>query len=600
MANFILVIDSDVDRRTRFLKKVESELAPVEGLITDTCATGNFCAIWAAAETAPISHVADDDGASVIWGEAINGRERIGAAALRTLWRQRKSYPNLVFDGFYAATVYRPDLGLIVAADILGMFPIYYSATDEVVLVGSSPELFRHHAAFRTDLDPKGLVGILLTMHIVDGHTLLRGVRRLAAGHALVWHPGVSPREVSQYQLPVSNRYFDLPFSAHVDILDQALADAVTRHAPDGKRYSQLLSGGLDSRMIAGYLSEKSIHNTAVTLGLRSDIEMKCAIPVARTLGIEHHTVNVAYDQYPACAELQAKWEHLANGFNFMMNWGVYPYLRGLASHVIAGFALDAAIGTSWIEKTYVPQSHTMSFEAFFSHINRWGIRPAVLKELLRHEVFGDLVDDTVARIRAVYESYSELESQRAWCFNLRHRQRFHVGGMAWQLSFGAWPVLPALDRRVLETGGGMPAASIAERRAQKELLCRRFRKLAALPLDHNSYDFEPLSPRLRRQIARHLRWRLRPLHLPLDGKRQRQSERRYYFRIYDFNGPGWVAVRRRAEANRERVLHLFQSDILARLLPGPDVRMQFANSIPEASGPKSLVGFLLWSKDHP
>jgi asparagine synthase (glutamine-hydrolysing) len=351
--------------------------------------------------------------------------------------------------------------------------------------------------------------------------------------------------------------------------------------------------------MLAGYLSEKGIHNTAVTLGLRSDIEMKCAIPVVRTLGIEHRIVNVPYDQYPACAELHAKWEHVASGFNCIMNWGVYPYLRGLASRVIAGFSLDGAIGTSWIEKAYVPLSHTMSFESFFSYVNRWGITPDVLKKLLRDEVFGGLVDDIVAQIRTVYDSYSELDSQRAWCFNLRHRQRFHVGGMAWHLSFGAWPVLPALDRGVLETGGGMPAASIAERRAQKEVLCRRFPQLAALPLDHNSYDFEPLRPRIRRQLARHLHSQFRRLHLVKDPGNDVNGERRYYYRIFDFNGPGWTAVRRQAEPHRDRVMHLFRKDPFEKLLPPPDVRLQFANGIPEASGLKSLVGLLLWSKDH-
>jgi asparagine synthase (glutamine-hydrolysing) len=599
MANFIMIVDSDAERRNRFIRAVQPVVAPVEGLITDTCATGDFCAIWAAAEAAPVSDVADDDGAAVIWGEAINGTERIDATALRTLWRQQDSYPELVFDGFYAAAVYRPDFGLIVGADILGMFPVYYYATQDVVLAGSSPELFKHHPSFQTQLDPVGLVGILLTMHILNGRTLLEGVRRLAAGHALVWRPGTSAKEIPQYQLPVSNRYFDLPFSAHVDILDQALDNAVARHAPDGKRYSQLFSGGLDSRMLAGYLSEKGIHNTAVTLGLRSDIEMKCAIPAARTLGIEHRVVNVGYDQYPACAELHAKWEHVASGFNCIMNWGVYPYLRGLAPRVIAGFALDGAIGTSWIEKAYVPLSRTMSFEAFFSHINRWGISPDVLKQLLRHEIFGELVEEEVARIRAVYESYSELESQRAWCFNLQHRQRLHVGGMAWQLSFGAWPVLPALDRRVLETGGGMPAASIAERRAQKEVLCRRFPRLAALPLDHNSFDFEPLRPRIRRQVARHIQSQFRRLRLVKDPGKDVNGERRYYYRVFDFNGPGWTAVRREAEPYRDRVTHLFSEDPFEKLLPPPDVRLQFANGIPEASGLKSLVGLLLWSKDH-
>ena len=144
-----------------------------------------------------------------------------------------------------------------------------------------------------------------------------------------------------------------------------------------------------------------------------------------------------------------------------------------------------------------------------------------------------------------------------------------------------------------------MPASSIAERRVEKELLCTRFRRLAVLPLDHNSYDVEPLRPRIRRQVARHLYLRLKRLQLLSDAEKDKKGERRYYYRIFDFNGPGWTAVRRRAEPYRDRALHLFRRDALETLLPPPDVPVQFRDGIADASGLKSLLGFLLWSKDH-
>jgi hypothetical protein len=65
MANFVITIDSAVERRSHFISKIQPIVAPVDGLIHDTCIAGNFCAIWAAAEAAPVCHIADDDGASV-------------------------------------------------------------------------------------------------------------------------------------------------------------------------------------------------------------------------------------------------------------------------------------------------------------------------------------------------------------------------------------------------------------------------------------------------------------------------------------------------------------------------------------------------------
>ena len=75
----------------------------------------------------------------------------------------------------------------MAGADILGVFPIYYYADSEILLVGSSPELFRYHGLFRMELDLEGLVAILLMNNSFEGRTLLRGVRRLGPGRVLVW-----------------------------------------------------------------------------------------------------------------------------------------------------------------------------------------------------------------------------------------------------------------------------------------------------------------------------------------------------------------------------------------------------------------------------
>jgi asparagine synthase (glutamine-hydrolysing) len=239
-----------------------------------------------------------------------------------------------------------------------------------------------------------------------------------------------------------------------------------------------------------------------------------------------------------------------------------------------------------------------MSFEGFFRRINRSGLPPGLLKRLLRPEVFGDLVEDTVARIRATYTGYAGLESHRAWCFDLHHRQRFHVGRSLWPLSFGTWPVLPTLDRDLLSLCGGFPASTLAERRAQDEILCTRFPDLAALPLDRNSYNTEPLRPRLRHLLGRSVRSRLSTLSLA-GPSRDHTIERRYYYRVYDINGPGWVAIRHQAEQCRDGVLDLLDRRTLEQVLPSPETVTHFEDPIVEPSGMKLLLALLLWCRDH-
>ncbi len=237
-----------------------------------------------------------------------------------------------------------------------------------------------------------------------------------------------------------------------------------------------------------------------------------------------------------------------------------------------------------------------MSFENYFARLNAYGFHPSVLGKLLRREVFGDLVQDTIAQIRHIYEGYSDLESQRAWCFELYHGQRFFIGGTAWKLSFGAWPIYPGSDREILETAAGIPAAALAERRAQNALVCQRFPHLAMLPLDRGStYDTTPLLPGARWFVDHALREHL----LRWVFQRHGGVEQRFYYRTYDLNGPGWVAIRHRAEPHRKNVSHLFDANVLAELLPPADAPVRLDHPIIGAAGTKSLLGFLLWAKNH-
>ncbi len=349
MANFIVVVDPDVGRRARFVNAIEPRLPPVEGLTNGRCSTGEFCALWAAGRHAPVSQWTDGSGAAVIWGEAITGPgpERMRATELIPAWTNRRAGAAPIYDGFYAAVVYRPDIGIVVGADLLGMFPVYYYTSGEVLLVGSSPELFRHHEAFRMEFNPAGLVGMLLTMHIVGGQTLMRGVRRLAASHLLLWSTSRTATESEQFRIPVTAATArpERPLAAEIDLLDQVLDDVMARHAPRGGRYGLLLSGGLDSRMLGGLLRRGGVEDVvAVTIGTPDDIEMQCATRVAAALGFRHRAVDIPYEQYPACADLQVTWEHGLNGFNFPTNWGLYPHLGGVGGRVVMGHALDTVL----------------------------------------------------------------------------------------------------------------------------------------------------------------------------------------------------------------------------------------------------------------
>jgi asparagine synthase (glutamine-hydrolysing) len=605
MANFILIIDPDPERRSHYIKTIKPHLSLVEGLSTDSCCSGDFVAIWAASPHAPISYLADEGGAAIIWGEAIarDSSARIDASNLRNLWKSSPNRVLLPFDGFHALAVYHPHLGLTVTADLLGLFPIYYYTRGDVLLVSSSPELFRYHPLFKQVFNHAGLVGILLTNGLFDGQTLWQDVRRLGAGYLLSWQPGTEPQEIRQYQIQDidgGSEYAAVPFNEQIDILDAVIDQTLTRHAPTGKRYSLFLSGGLDSRMLGGFLQRRGVDTVALTVGRRTDLEMECARSVPRTLGFEHHTTAIPYRQYRTYADLVVNWEHLANGCDGIMGlgWGVYSHLRYLAPRVISGYALDRLMGGTF--SNYF-SAETLSFETFFSQIiNRNGFSPQLLERLLKKDVFGGLIRERCDRIQSVYESYSDEEFVRSRWFELYHRIRLLIGSiLGWQLCFGAWPIVLLLDWQLLKTIAAIPVQTLAQRRAQYELVRTRFSPLAQLPLDRNDFNTEPfqLTGRGQRYIRRlyemQAKWR--------QFQQQKLGyERRHYYRTFDLNNPGWRLVRQQAEPYREQVGHLFHPEVLNELLPPPDQPIQFAiDPISESSKLKVLLGFLLWSREH-
>jgi asparagine synthase (glutamine-hydrolysing) len=586
MANIVAIVDAETDRRRRFMQQVRDEIAPVEALRLGSVECGDFSAVWAARQSAPISTTVTPTSTALVWGDAIPGpgSERLDAEGLLRAWESPGILRASPFDGFHAALRYDTRQGLSLGADLLGLFPAYYAADRGAIVLGTSPELFRHHPSFPAELSREGLAGLLLTHAVLDGRALLTGVRRLRPGHVLTWRQAAEPLEVLQYTIPAPPPAHGGSFEDDVEELDAAFADAIERHVPQGDATGILLSGGRDSRQLAGYLRARGNPLDALTLGATTDHEVGCATAVARALGCAHYVTDLYESDFTGGAIRQARWEQLATGFSTIHMWGAIAPLQELPPRVVCGHLRDRELEPS-----------PVAFEELLRGARHRGMKAGTLRRLLRVDVFDDLVGHLECRLREVYESGSTVESQRPWRFYLAHGSRSHAGGVPWRLSFGSWPVLPILDRKVLEVISALPDSSLASRRAQDEILRRRFPDLARLPLDRNTDDTLPLVP----SVAQRIRHRVKDAVEPIRRRMPRKLERRYYHRIYDINGPGWRAIRRLAEPHRERLADLFDMDVLRELLPPPDIRIAVEHTIRDTFGTKMLIGLMLWSADH-
>ncbi|WP_139826481.1 asparagine synthase-related protein [Derxia lacustris] len=584
MTHFVVVSDPDPARRRAFADAVRPRLAPLPWMTAGEREHGDSLLLWAAAPTAPVDFALGADGRlAVVFGQLQGEDAPLAAPAAACLAAPVERLTGR--NGFYAALLLGAHGEIDAGADTLGLFPVYWLARGEVAIVASSLMPFGLHPLGSRQFDPIGVANSLLTVHGRGGRSTLDGVRRLMSGGLLSRRAGRTPVETEPGWLLPSDRHFGRSERECVDLFDDCLGRIAGRMARSGPIVLSL-SGGLDSRLVGGYLQRAGADlRGAITLGDAGDYEMGCARPVARALGIPHRPVPVDFDAFPALARMQVGLEHVDTSIPDLSWWNALPAVEALGARIATGLLGDAVMA----DDTYEPGvTDRCDFAARFGYMNRWGLPAPAVAQLLAPVGGQAVVDAALDEMRDAWARVPGEWFQRIWLWELRHRERGHVGAVAWRMSLGALPLLPFVDRDLLELVAGMPHAPLYRRQAQRELLRTRFDKLARLPLDRNSAHTAPLVENLlgkvRRKLdpARLLR-RLRPA-----------AEHRYYARVYDFNNTGWRAVRACADAARGATGALFDRAALDRLLPAAGAEATVGDKIIDTSGLKTLAALTL------
>lgn len=572
MAGFLAVRDPHEDRRRRAVSAATAALVG-RGLRTGTIAAHDVEVVWGAATDAPVDHHAS----VVLLGDAMAEGRRLSA----TTWRKAWSGTDLPAptDGVHVAIAVDADGTLTIDGDLFGLLPIVHTEADGVVLVASSPALLRAHESFRPAIDRRALAELLLVDAVLGDATVLRDVRRLAPGHVLRLAGGTAIETRRTWSMPMTGALADVaPIRRLVDGFHEELVDACARHLDRGP-IALLLSGGLDSRLLGGALRAAGLHFDAVTYGTPRDSEARYAARVASTLGAEHRILPDDERRLPFTDVVA--WEGLVSTPSLD-----HPGMGRRYPAIVSGFLMDATAGASHVDWAYDASTGAAGFEPFLRKLNQHAVPVDDLRILLGP----DEVDAALARVERSWTSSGASDAERAWRFDLAHRQRFWVGSRVPDQLQDGWPVLPHLDRRVLEVVGAMPPAVVASRLLEIETCIAHHPDLARLPLERTTFDSRAIVPRtgdmVRDAVARKVRSARAALRVPVD-------EPRYFTRLFDVEGDGWRAAREHVESARSATRALFDADAFDRLVPPVDRPWSGPRSYPGANRSKLLLGVM-------
>lgn len=591
MAHFIVAIDPSSGARAQVAQGARRELESFYGSEVQAFEFPHATVVSWTRSWEPFHHAEAASGATFIWGHAFERQKGIGAPSpdLADNWSGLPQRVPAPLEGVHAGFMCRADGSWAAGADILGTMPVYYWAGSGCVLVTSSPELLRAHPEFRAELDPKGLVGILLTNGLVGGRALLRGVQRLGAGNLLYGRPDQAPAEVAQYRPEVSDRFFGATFEENFARMERTLEACFARHVRADRKHGLLLSGGLDSRLVSGIATRRNVPMSAFSFGSPRDIEVTCASAVAKELRLDHSLLNVRMQSYVDYADSESKWRHLANGFTGLLFHEPVPDPETMPGGMLSGYTMETIVGADH-SSAAGPSPDKMSFENFFRKVNRWGMDGDSVKRLIGKSYAASVVDEVLEEIRQTYHSYAKHEFHKPWLFDQFHRERYHTSSVLGLHANWPWPVVPYMDSEMMDLMGGMPYEHVQGRRMQFHLLKQRYPRLARISLDRNTFNMKPVVPRYGRYIDHALfkprekfyRWT------------QRCVERRFYHRTMGFDSPGWNAIRVHAEPHRPRAPQVFDAKALEEFLPRPGAPFVARDGIMDTSKMKLLTGFLL------
>lgn len=180
---------------------------------------------------------------------------------------------------------------LLLGRDRMGQKPLYYAAAHDTFACGSElPALRACASAVDWSEDPDSTADYLRYGFNLPGTTAYRGVRELLPGHVLAWCPGSEP-ELEAYWNLVPGEWHDSLAQARSELRNR-LVRAVDRRMIADVEVGTFLSGGVDSSLIAGILSEElARHPKTFTIGFgdRTFDERHYARIAAERFGTEHY-----------------------------------------------------------------------------------------------------------------------------------------------------------------------------------------------------------------------------------------------------------------------------------------------------------------------
>ncbi|HKX02594.1 MAG TPA: asparagine synthase (glutamine-hydrolyzing) [Methylomirabilota bacterium] len=189
---------------------------------------------------------------------------------------------------------------LVLARDRLGVKPLYYAHLDDRLLFASELKALLAVWPREREIDPGALLQSLQNRFNTGETSLVRGIRRLPPGTALVVDAELKVRE-HRYWSPLDVRPRRLDFDEAVEEFEPLFRRVMLEHLRADVPHGLFLSSGVDSGILLAMVSEltgRPVHTFSV--GYRDPAigdELADAAAIARRFEADHVEIRLDRDE---------------------------------------------------------------------------------------------------------------------------------------------------------------------------------------------------------------------------------------------------------------------------------------------------------------
>lgn len=197
--------------------------------------------------------------------------------------------------GMYAFAIWnREKKEMLMARDIFGIKPLFYTQTEKEFVFGSEIKSILKFPTVPKVFNPEALESYLSFQYSALKETFFKGIFRLPPAHYLLWKNG--DIEVKRYYSPEFNADNSITFDEAVRKINDIMKNSIEAHKISDTEVGGFLSGGVDS----SYIVARS--NLDKTFSVGFDYPRCNEIPLAKTLsdyvGVKNKSKLITTEEY--------------------------------------------------------------------------------------------------------------------------------------------------------------------------------------------------------------------------------------------------------------------------------------------------------------